>query len=130
MKKIGYYLIVILLLLLSWAFYSYLYKDHRDVTVEKEDFLVKTMSIYQEFLQDEGKATLKYGDKIIEVSGVITSIDSVEKTITLDEKMLVYWKDEINAKLIKSSTVKVKGRFLGYDNLLEEMKMDQAILME
>lgn len=128
MKKTGYLFILILLLLMSWAFYSYLYKNHRDIASEEGAFSVTANSIYAEFNTEEKAANTKYLDKTIEVSGVVTAIDIVENTIVIDEKMFVYFKDKLPVAIKMKSNVKVKGRFMGYDNLLEEMKMDQAVL--
>lgn len=128
MKKTGYFLIVLLLLLMSWAFYSYLHKDHRNIASEKEAFQVSAKAIYQEFSKDETAANAKYMDKTIEVSGRVTAIDAEENTIVIDEKMFVYFKDKLSEEIKVQSNVKVKGRFMGYDNLLEEMKMDQSVL--
>lgn len=130
MKKIGYFLILLLLLIMSWAFYSYLYKDHRDIASEQEAFLVTAKTIYQEFSKDEMAANAKYLDKTIEVNGKVTAIDVEENTIIIDEKMFVYFKDKLPDELQLQSNVNVKGRFMGYDNLLEEMKMDQSVLVK
>ncbi len=128
MKKTGYLFILVLLLLMTWAFYSYLYKEHRDIASEKGAFQVTANAIYEEFVKDEKAANAKYLDKTIEVSGKVTGVDAKENTIVIDEKMFVYFKDKPSGEIKTQSNVKVKGRFMGYDNLLEEMKMDQSVL--
>ena len=128
MKKTGYLFILLLLLLMSWAFYSYLYKDHRDIASEKGAFRVTANAIYEEFSKDETAANRKYLDKTIEVFGKVTATDTEENTIIIDEKMFVYFKDKLSEEIKVQSNVKVKGRFMGYDNLLGEMKMDQSVL--
>jgi hypothetical protein len=75
-------------------------------------------------LQDEAKANLKYLDKSIQITGKVTNVDIANKTIVLDEKVFVLLKDANVVKL--NETILVKGRVIGYDSLLEEIKIDQA----
>ncbi|MGX7666845.1 OB-fold protein [Flavobacterium pedocola] len=129
MKKVGYLLLLLLVFLMAWAIYMYLYKDHRDIASEKGSFDVSADFIYQEFTVDEQKANAKYLDKTIEVSGTISKIDTAENTIVIDEKMFVSLEGKIPTGLKEAQAVKVKGRFLGYDELLGEMKMDQSTIL-
>ena len=106
--------------------YLYIYKAHRDIASEKESYLVSVTSIFEEFKKDETKSNHKYLDKTIEVSGKISSVDAETNIIVIDEKLTAVFKDKIPANIKKLSTVKIKGRFIGYDELLEELKMDQC----
>jgi len=128
MKKNKIIFILVFVLIVGYLIYSYVYKAHRDIASEKESFLVTADAIHDEFKADEQKANQKYLDKTIDVYGKISSIDSKEKTIVIDEKMFAVFKDALPADLKEHSEVKVKGRFIGYDDLLGELKMDQCAI--
>ncbi|MEW5675132.1 hypothetical protein ABGT15_02345 [Flavobacterium enshiense] len=129
MKKVGYLLILGLVIIMGWAFYSYLYKEHRNIAEEKGSFSVSADSIYNEYITNETKANAKYLDKTIVVQGKISKINITENTIVIDEKMVVYFQEKVANTLKEFNTIKVKGRFLGYDELLGEMKMDQTVVV-
>lgn len=122
MKKIVIGLVVLFAILL--VSYKYLYHAHRDIANEEAVFSVTVKQVSNDFLQDEAKANLKYLDKSIQIKGKVTNIDIANKTIVLDEKVFVLLKDANVVKL--NETIFVKGRVIGYDSLLEEIKIDQA----
>lgn len=128
MKKWTIVLILIFVLIAGYLLYSYVYQSHRDIASEKGVFTVTVDVIHQEFKTDEQKANAKYLDKTIDVYGKISSIDSEENTIVLDDKMFAVFKDKMPANLKVASEIKIKGRFIGYDDLLGELKMDQCVM--
>lgn len=131
MKKKRVVIILILLAILGFAGYAYLYQGHRDIASEKESYLVTANSIFSEFQTSETKANQKYLDKTIEVYGKISSVDPEANSIIIDEKLFVVFKEKIKPEeLMVLSNVKVKGRFIGYDDLLGELKMDECSLVQ
>lgn len=131
MKKKRVVIILILLIILGFAGYAYLYQGHRDIASEKESYLVTANSIFSEFQTSEAKANQKYLDKTIEVYGKISSVDPEANSIIIDEKLFVVFKEKIKPEeLMVLSNVKVKGRFIGYDDLLGELKMDECSLVK
>lgn len=122
MRKIVIGFVVLILGLLLG--YKYLYHDHRDISTEKAAFSVSVSQILKEFVADEATSNSKYLDKSITVKGKITNIDNVNKSIVLDEKVFVMLTNSIQVKL--DEEVVVQGRLIGYDSLLEEIKLDQA----
>ena len=129
MKKNKIILVFLFFIIAAVGLYFYLYKDHRDIASEKESYLVSANSIYDEFKKDETKSNQKYLDKTIEVYGKISSLDSSTNTIVLDDKLTAVFTDKIPTNTLKLSAIKIKGRFIGYDDLLEELKMDQCVLI-
>lgn len=122
MKKIV--LAILILIVGLFVAYKYLYHEHRDIATETAAFSVSVNQLLKEFTEDETKANSKYLDKSIEIKGKITSVDATNKTIVLDEKVFVILINSLNAKL--NDEVSVQGRLIGYDSLLEEIKLDQA----
>lgn len=122
MKKI-----IILLFVLAIGFfvaYKYLYHEHRNIATEEASFSVTVNQLFKEFTENEIQANSKYLDKSIVVKGKITSVDAVSKTIVLDEKVFVILTKMTDVK--SGVEVSVQGRLMGYDSLLEEIKLDQA----
>lgn len=129
MKK--YIVIIIIgLAFIGYVIYSYIYQAHRDIASEKGIYQVTVHAIFQEFQQNEKKANAKYLDKTIEVAGKVTSIDKENKSIVMDDQLYALCSDSIPIALRKLSDVKIKGRIIGYDDLLGELKMDQCTIIE
>ncbi|WP_353169630.1 hypothetical protein [Flavobacterium sp.] len=122
MKKVAVGLLVIIVIV--FLSYNYLYQDHRDISSEKAVFSITGTKILQDFSIDESKANLKYLDKTITIKGKITSIDALNNTIVIDDKVFVLLKKTSDVK--QNEVISIQGRVLGYDSLLEEIKIDQA----
>jgi hypothetical protein len=83
-----------------------------------------------QFTDNAVVANAKYIDQTIAVTGTITSIDKLGHAIVLDQKLSAVLKDSIMDGVSPQMLVKVKGRFLGYDDLLEELKIDEAMIIQ
>lgn len=126
-QKIIGILIVILVVI---GVYLYTYQGHRDITKEKSDFEVTATEVFQEFQSDEKEATAKYLDKTIVVSGKIDSFDQNTKSVFLDGKVFATFLNEIPQEIEINTEITLKGRLIGYDSLLGELKMDQCIILK
>lgn len=126
-KKIGIFFF--LLILAATGLYLYTFKDHRDVANEKGSYTISVAKFFSEFQSNESIANAKYLDKTIEVTGDLSNIDVQTKSIVINDKLFATFKDGIPKSLKPNSKIKIKGRFIGYDALLEELKMDQCILV-
>lgn len=122
MRKIVIGFIAIILVL--FIGYKYLYHKHRDISTEVAVFSVSVNQLLNEFTKDETKANSKYLDKSIVIKGKVTNVDTTNKTIVLDEKVFVLLTNSPKVKL--NTEVSAQGRLIGYDSLLEEIKLDQA----
>jgi uncharacterized protein YxeA len=123
MKKI---IIITVMLLFVVVGYNYVYREPRNITEETPEFLISSSLLKKELKSNQDLVLKKYIDKTIQVSGSITLVD--DQTIVLDHFISV----QITAQkevLSSGTTVVVKGRFIGYDELLEEIKLDQCTLI-
>jgi uncharacterized protein (UPF0333 family) len=127
-KKILLLAIIVVAILV--VVYFYIYKGHRDVASATTDYVFTVAQLKQEFLANDSLATTKYQDKVIEVNGKITAIETESKSVVLDEKMYASFDQSIPENVKENQVVKLKGRLLGYDDLLEEFKMDQTSVIE
>lgn len=127
-KKLTYLLLFIAVAAVS--LYLYIYKDHRDIATETADFSIKVSSLKAEFIANDSIATAKYQDKAIQIEGKLTTVDTESKSITVDEKLFATFMNNFPEGVTVGKIIKIKGRFLGYDDLLEEFKMDQTVIVE
>jgi tRNA_anti-like len=129
MKKKIFILVILLIGLLTCA-YFYVYQDHKDVAAASADFTISVADLQREFMENDSLATLKYQDKVVELSGIITAVEVPSKSIVIDEKLFAVFDAAIPSEVKNKDKVTIKGRFLGYDELLEEFKIDQVSLVK
>lgn len=126
-KKI---LILFTLLIVSlFVGYNYIYKSHRNIAVEQAEYIVSVNGLVDDFNQNDSLSNVKYLDKTIDLKGRITNIDLSSNSIMIDDKMNVIFTDSIPKNISENQTINVKGRFIGYDDILEEFKMDQVSII-
>ena len=125
MKKVG--IIGLVVILLALIAYNYIYKDHRNIKTETSAYTVTAAQLANEFKVNATKAEGMYLNKTIEVSGTISSLKPTE--ITIEEKVFCLFNDISNSTKQQQETVTIKGRFIGYDDLLEEIKLDQCSII-
>jgi hypothetical protein len=122
-------IVITLFIIIAIAGYFYVYKDHRNIADEEATFSLTVDKIYTDFSKDEAKATAKYLDKTIVVNGRVTSIDLKSKLVTIDQKLLARFDSDLSKTIKNNQNIKIKGRILGYDSLVEEVQMDQCSLL-
>ncbi|WP_271784379.1 OB-fold protein [Aquimarina algiphila] len=127
MKKL---LIAILVIALAgFIGYKYIYQSHRDIQSEEANFTVNATDIAIEFSKNQDISSEKYLNKTIIVEGELTEIE--ENSIMLNE--VVYSSFDTNvdqSKYTLGMPLKIKGRCIGYDELLEVIKLDQTSILE
>jgi hypothetical protein len=124
MRKVIFYGIV-LVILGCIAGYFYLYKDHRNIEKEEAFAHIASAALVQEFTSDPEKATQKYLNQTIEVKGLVT--EASDSTLMLEGGIFCSF-DQVIHLNEKDKNVVVKGRCIGYDELFNEVKLDQCSL--
>ena len=107
--------------------YFYLHQDHRDIQGEEAEFVLTTSKFHAEFMAGAAVSGNKYLNKTIAVSGNISEINDTE--ITLEDKVFCQFSTPMNKKRALHSKIEIKGRFIGYDDLLEQIKLDQCTII-
>jgi len=123
-KKI---LLFVFTLCLFFLGYNYLFPDHRTINQEEALFNVEASVLFDEFIDNSKQAEYKYLNQTITVSGVITSFNT--ENIMINNKIFCKFDNIVNKININDSIV-VKGRCIGYDELLEEIKLDQCSIVK
>jgi len=129
-KKLKIFLIIIGTLILAGIIAGPKIKDYmvnnlgkRDLQSEEAAFTLKTKDILAEFTANEAAANKKYLEKPVVISGVITSVNG--KEVIIDEVVICGF-TTADASLKPGQTVSIKGRVIGYDDLMGGVNMDQC----
>lgn len=129
MLKKYYIIFCVLIILIFISIYNLIYKDHRDITKEKAIYELAVSELNQDFNNDTDLANKKYLDKTIVIYGVISFLDFENTTIVLESSISARMKEQISS-VKTGDKVKIKGRFIGYDDLLDEYKIDECVILD
>ncbi|RLD24118.1 MAG: hypothetical protein DRI71_03480 [Bacteroidetes bacterium] len=119
------------------AIYFVYNKPHRDILGEEAKFSLSLTEMNEEFLADEDAAFKKYFNQVVEISGTVISINKKENErydVVLESNgiiangELIYADDKTDTIINKKALL--KGLFIGYDNLLEEIKLSECSLKQ
>jgi len=107
----------------GYVCYTYLMKPPTGIQSKQVAF-TGTAAAFSPKAQENANDWL---DKVVILEGVVTSKD--ENGITLNNR--VYCQFSATQKIVVAEqTLKIKGRFIGYDDLLNELKLDQCIIQQ
>lgn len=127
-KKIG--IVAFILIIIGVIGYNYIYQDHRDIASEQPVYELSAQELTQQFQNNEEESTSLYLNNTIQINGQLTSIN--ENTLVIDSVVFIVLNEgeaiPDNNKL--NTKISLKGRCIGYDNLLGEVKFDQAIIID
>lgn len=125
-KKTGI-LVVILLILLGLSGYNYvMHGGARDLTQEETDFIVTSESITKEYESNIELSNKKYLEKAVAITGEITAVNDHE--IILNNSIVCNLKTQ-NKNLKDVESVTIKGRIVGYDDLMGDIKLDNCFVV-
>ena len=125
LSKKNKFIITILLVfsVIGFAIYTYAMQPPTAIENKKIDFSGSSDELLLKIIDH----TEEWQDKIVVVSGEVTSLD--DKGILLSASIYCQLKDTTVLKKINpSNNISLKGRIIGYDDLLEELKLDQCII--
>ena len=109
--------------MIGFAFYTLAMEPPTSIENRKVDFTGSA----DELLLKITDHTEEWQDKIVIVTGEVTNID--DKGIMLSRKIYCQLKQVTDLQKINpSNNISLKGRIIGYDDLLEELKLDQCII--
>jgi hypothetical protein len=110
----------------AWAIWYVFYKPHRDVSSEKPQFELTSQALSESFKTDTS-ALGKYVDKAIMIEGAVTGVEG--KHVSLGN--IICSMDSTNiAKMATVKTgdvVKIQGRLTSYNDLMEEVMLDNCV---
>jgi hypothetical protein len=125
MKKIGIALLVIIVIFGGYYYMTRFY-GVKNYNSSKADFTLTNNSIKNEFAANETAATAKYVNKAVLVTGSVT-----ENTGACINFAGVSCKMSTPDNAVKvGNQVKIQGRLVGYDSLVEEVQLDQCSVVQ
>lgn len=102
-----------------------MFGGQRNLESEKAVFTIKPKEILAEFSRNIDLANKKYVNKPIEISGVVTSTKNNQVII---DNVVVCSFYHNNHFLKVDQNVSLKGRVVGFDDLMGELQLDKCIL--
>jgi hypothetical protein len=104
--------------------YNYImHEGARDLSQETTDYAITAKEIVAEFTTNTALANKKYLGKAVAVEGIVTN--KIENEIILDNGVVCIMKDKNNTIRV-NETITLKGSVVGYDDLMQEIKLDQC----
>ena len=107
------------------AAYKVTYKAHDTMDDLVSEFAGKASEFVVLISDDQ----LHWNGSVVELSGKITELH--EKGIQLEQNIYcLYGPGEMKTDLHTGQYITIRGRVIGYDDLLEELKLDKAIILK
>jgi len=124
-KKLKIIVLSILVIgLTGFTVYNYvMYGGARNLSTEETAFVVSSKNISAEFSENIGASNKKYLEKAVAIKGTITAVNDTE--VIIDNSIICNFK-KIDSSIKKDQIVIIKGRVVGYDDLMGELKLDQC----
>ena len=117
----------ILLLIIVYAVWN---KPHKNYSNTKPNITIDSLNFINEFKTNSTLATEKYLNQVILVNGNVT--DRLTKSVVLNNG-IVCTLDSLSLKALGliqiNNEVSIKGRFVGFDDLFEEIRLDHCFIM-
>jgi hypothetical protein len=120
-------LVLVLVVVGFTAIYFYAYQDHRDIATEEPSFSLNAQDLKSEFSSDFEKASGIYANKTMVIYGNITALDLDNKILMLNESISILGIENLQSLKLEQQ-ITIKGRLVGYDELLEEIVVDQSVI--
>ena len=119
--------IFIVLLMIVYAVWN---KPHINYSNTKPNITIDSSNFINEFKANATIATEKYLNQIILVNGDVT--DKLNKSVVLDNG-IVCSLDSLSLEALELIQINdesiIKGRFVGFDDLFEEIRLDHCFIM-
>jgi hypothetical protein len=111
----------------AWAIWYVFYKPHRDISAEKPAYELTSQALSDAFKADTASYK-KYVDQAILVSGAVTAVEGSH--VSLGNIICSFDSAQIaKVSALKSGDmVKIQGRLTTYNDLMEEIMIDNCAL--
>lgn len=126
-KKIAFVIAALLIIISAgiYFYYGFLFKEARNIQSEMPDYTISAIKLLEEYNADPKKADQLYLNKTIEITGIVTK--ETDSVLILQNTVFCLFSQKVKSALINSK-VTVKGKCIGYDELFQEVKIDQCTI--
>lgn len=128
-KKRCAWIAAIALLIISGAYLynGVLYKEARNIAEEKAAFQLPSLQLIAEYKANLPASDSSYLNKTLEIRGKVTQVS--DSLLTLDSGVSCSFGKKMD-DAIHGKEIILKGRCIGFDELMEEVKLDQCTLIQ
>ena len=112
--------VIVVVVLVGYQFV--LKSGSRDLQSEATFSALSSKEIIAQFATNADTAAKKYTEKAVEISGSVTAVSKSQ--IIIDDAVVCECLQTPNVKI--GEKIVIKGRFVGYDDLMNELKLDQC----
>lgn len=136
-RKLLFAVSLIVVVIFIYSLYQY-NKPHRNINKEDASFSVSADELYNQFEGNIDEASAKYADKVVTLAGKVASVDKnpngdffvIMKGDNLNINFAMDPATKFNEKDFPlESTIKIKGLFVGFDDLLYEVQFKKCSLV-
>lgn len=127
MKKIVLIPILAISLLGLSCYYYIMYGGARDLSSEATAYTVNSSDITAEFTANLEASNKKYLEQPIAITGKVTTL--TDSLVTLDHTIICTLRNP-ESSIKKNQPIVIKGRVVGYDDLMGELKLDQCFIIK
>ena len=127
MKKRVFIALITILFLITGVYFYVMFGGKRDLESEKPSFTISTDALSKEYKSNIDASNKKYLEKAVVITGKIVSVKA--KEVILDNAIVCNLKNA-DTSLKENLQVTIKGRVVGYDDLMEEIKLDQCFIIK
>ncbi|GAB1858209.1 hypothetical protein MHTCC0001_30460 [Flavobacteriaceae bacterium MHTCC 0001] len=115
---------IVLFGLIGYSIYGYMYREHRHIASEDIDYTLSSNDLKNIMRVDT--LSDQFIDKVIQTEGIITAVE--QNSVLINDAIQVNFTNTDVSALQPQATLSIKGRCVGYDDLLEVVKIDQATI--
>lgn len=108
-----------------YLYYGVVFKEARNIESEMPDFSIAATKLIYDYNSNPEKADSLYLNKTIEITGKVTK--ETDSVVILENNVFCLFTQKTKDRLINSK-VTVKGKCIGYDELFQEVKIDQCTI--
>jgi len=130
MTKKNIIALISLLLICGISYGVYLYnKPHKDIANAEAEMSFESKDLIAQFNSDKDATSTKLIDKVIEVSGMVTTIEESTESIIviLDNGIKCEFSAETKG-IAKGQTIKAKGVYSGFDEMFNEITLIRCFI--
>ena len=126
-KRIAFIITASLVLISAglYFYYGFVFKEARNIESEIPEFSITTTKLLDDYNSNTEKADLLYLNKTIEITGKVTK--ETDSVVILENNIFCLFTKKTKYKLLNNK-VTVKGKCIGFDELFQEVKLDQCTI--
>jgi hypothetical protein len=126
-KRIAFVIAGILLVASAgiYFYYGVVFKEARNIESEMPDLTITATKLLNDYNSNPQKADSLYLNKTIEITGKVTK--ETDYVVIVENTVFCLFTQKTKDRLINNK-VTVKGKCIGYDELFQEVKLDQCTI--